>query len=185
MRDQEQPYTLQIPIICEDDVRQEAELLRLQGKNPSARLIRMRLEGQMTNEQVFSGDLGAEASPVFLPSPVASHATISALVQWACDQGDAIQEQILTFLDDPSEESLGQTLRALGYSEERTHERPTLSSALRRALHAAPCSKDDLYALARSVHQSKRPEAAVRQFLRSNQIPVNPDGLYYLGGHNE
>lgn len=171
MHDSPEVHPLQFAVVDEDDVRQEAELLRLLGKVPNKRIIRSRLQGQQRS--LLSGELPEESIPIgFLTqTPTPSDETIEALVDWALTQVAPVQEAFFTFLEDP-ETHLLETLQLLRKYEvlQSQNVQPTKSVSLSSIFTSAlPATKEQLYELARSIQdRTERPEATVRQWLRRN-----------------
>ncbi len=158
---------LDLPGIDHQDVLQEAELLRLQGKIPNLRIIRKRL-----SRGVLLYDLPPEDAQPFEESPYDPEVT-EALIDWALQQTEKIQERIFLFLEEPTHEAVPSLLiflRRQNIPLNLIDTAPTgsLSKLLMRTLHE-PQYLDDLYELARRSHVSERPEAAVRQFIRRAQ----------------
>lgn len=155
---------LDLPGIDHQDVLQEAELLRLQGKIPNLRIIRKRL-----SRGVLIYDQPPEDAQPFQESSYDPEVT-DALIDWALQQTEKIQERIFLFLEEPKHEAVPSLLiflRRQNIPLNLVDSAPTgsLSKLLMRTLQK-PQTLETLYEIARSSHTAERPEAAVRQFIR-------------------
>jgi hypothetical protein len=160
----DEPFILQARVVDKEDVEQEAHLLRLQGIEPNRRIIRMKLS---QGEPTFSGDPGALATPI-ATTRIPPTVVIEMLLSWALQHRDELVTfQVLDFLDEPDEVKLDLLVRQLKGEKEKPVKERSLSEALYAFILQSPGRNiEDIYEFARTIHQSKRPEAAVRQFLR-------------------
>ena len=114
-----------------------------------------------------------DARPLFAGSKDLGE-THSILQTWAASQEDPIRSLVLAFLDDPTDEEADRIIKLLPYNHEqrarRKRKRSSLVQVILKAIKSAPRDKTDLYASGREfLVNSKRPEAAVRQALRTLQ----------------
>lgn len=164
----EPAYIIQPPDYDEEDLQQEAALLRLEGIKPSMTLLRKK--AKIYTEYLFSGDVPL-ATPLFR-SPTPPLDVIEALILWASQQDPEVNRLIINFLDDPGEEVLNQTLKEL--SRRGLLAKSTMPTTCEMSLSKlifefleTPREIEEIYEFVRSIgHVSKRPEAAVRQILR-------------------
>lgn len=171
----------------QDDLQQQAELLRLEGKTPNMGILRKRmLHQEETFDDVPFGAQGLWEEPGY------DHSVTEKLVDWALAQSLEIADRIFEFLEEPTEEDLPKLISFLGKSGVTIHKAsaPKISSAsiLLKALAIRPQEPEELVKIIRSLNPSKRPEALVRQFLRRYQksgvIKVEAD-LVYLEVYSE
>lgn len=149
---------LQLSVITPEDIAQEAELLKLLGvANPNKSIIAKRLA---TRELFFGEGELSNAQPLTSPRPQAPDHVLEALVDYALEN-EAHTAAIMAFLDSP-EDMINETLELLGLAEKKI-KTTSLSSILENAL---PATLPELYSLARSIIQTERPEATVRQWYR-------------------
>ena len=158
----------------EDDIQQEIELRKLEGKDRVSRkiiiqqMIRENTDLHFANSQ----DLPDDALAVSKGSPQPDPGTLKALVDWSIDQPEEIQAMVFGFLDDPTDEKLKELtkwLKAHGVEITKLEKPPRGSFAdlLRRHLAAVgESSMEELYQLARNTHTTERPEATTRQLVR-------------------
>jgi hypothetical protein len=151
-----------------EDVKQEAALLRLQGKNPKLSLLRKRMDHQEgTFDEVPFGASSLWEDPGY------DQSVTDRLVEWALSQSLDIADRIFEFLEAPSDEDLPPLFKYLVRSGITLYQpkSSTQSSAqiLLSALRVRPHDPDELVQIIRSLYPSKRPEALVRQFLRRYQ----------------
>jgi hypothetical protein len=173
------------PTVLREDLDQEIELLKLEGvKNPKRSLIYKRM---LHKEQIFDEiPEGVIVQTLIDPTPESDPEVIERLVEFALDQEIELQTVILDFLDNPSEQSLQETLQKmslLGFELFELPEIPkpkTLTQIISETLSKGALTLDELYGLARSLHPSKRPEAAVRTVLRKL---LAQGVIYYDGSH--
>lgn len=161
------PFILQARIVDQEDVNQEAALLRLQGIMPNRRIIRLKMS---QGEPTFSGDPGSLAQPISTVK-IAPMEVIEMIISWALQQVPELAKEILDFLDEPSETVLQALIERVrqdipGGSVKRTSAAPGSLSAVIFKYLQEPKHIDELYELARGIHTAERPEAAVRQYLR-------------------
>jgi len=185
MKDKE-PLTL--GPIDKADIDQEAELLKLQGKKPNRTFIRRRYQ-RFHNALLFWDEVPASAEPMQWEEPVLPDpSTIEKLVNWAIEQGEEITEQILFFLDNPTEEVLKVLMEDLELKPLEARRGPSLTNTIISYLEQPEgCTLDTLYSLARKIHTARRPESAVRQILRRlkeegllKEVTVNDQTRYSL-----
>lgn len=170
-----------------DDLKQEAALLRLQGKTPNMGLLKKR----MAHEMDTFDEMPMGASLIF-DEPEYDFSVTEQLVSWALDQSLEIADHVFEFLEDPSDEDLPPLLNFLKKAGVQIHQvkKQTQSSAqvLINALKVRPHDPGELVQIIQSINPSKRPEALVRQFIRryqrSGQIEVIED-LVYLEAQDE
>lgn len=173
--DSESSFIIQAPTVDEDDVEQEAALLRLMGKTPSKALIRKKL--QVYGAALFSGELPfASAMPgtsVGDYSSYPSEEVVQVLGDWARTQPKGLAMAVMSFIEDPSEEQLQDILRLIRKTPEAKQYRQaqgnnSFSAMLKNFILTGKGSRsiEELYEYARTVHSAKRPEATVRQALR-------------------
>lgn len=182
------------PIIEYDDIKQEVELLKLQGhERVNRRFVRQRLLAKQ-REFLFWDELmdleGIVNLRVLMSGgsreAVLSPDQYSHIMTWAAEKGDEILDRVGDFLEEPSEEALVELLSFLTATgviqpvtkhilPERSapdplpgHHATSLTSLFLRAFKQQDqeISVDYFYQVARQEHQSKRPEAATRQILR-------------------
>lgn len=151
-----------------EDLKQEAELLRLQGITPRMSLLRKRmLHQEETFDEVPFGSSSLWEEPGY------DQSVTEKLVTWALSQSLDIADRILLFLEQPEEQELPSLFRFLRKAGVTLHEsKPTTQSSsqiLLSALKVRPHDPDELVQIVRSLNPSKRPEALVRQFLRRYQ----------------
>lgn len=158
-----------LPYVDPDDITQEAELLRLQGKIPSRKLIQLRL----AQDHILSfSRLGFIEEDVNLPwgSTRINVQAIEDLTVWALTQATDVQKAIWTFLESPNpEEALVETLTTLQDLNIQLHlpkEKPTKSSLAEVMMRSLPATKEELITIATDLITTKRPDSTVRQFLR-------------------
>ena len=160
-----------LSVVERQDIDQEVALLKLQGvEHPNRSLIYKRLARQ----EFASFDEMPESmsfSPVFDSGPETDPFVIERLVNWAMEQEDDIATIVFEFLDEPSEDSLQDAMTRLtdaGISLEEVQptKEKTLTEFLLDRLFHNDFTVDELYSLARTEYISRRPEAAVRQFIR-------------------
>lgn len=164
-----------------EDLQQEAQLLRLQGITPNLSLLRKR----MAHEMDTFDELPFGAAPIF-DEPGYDYSVTEQLVTWALEQSIEISDRVLEFLEDPSEEELPDLLSYLKDSGVKIHKvkknTQSASQVLLRALKVRPHDPGELVEIIRSINPSRRPEALVRQFLRRYQklgyIDVIEDRVY-------
>ena len=196
-------YSLLNPQVSNEDVEQEAELLKLEydrnplrgTPNPSKRVIRMKLEGR--NSAMSFGEQPKGSTPV-QPYDVREDRlkAIGELLQFAEESGDTEIEGIIhEFLLEPDEHNLVITINRLSkfgvisetYEEIKmsTVEQPSsLADLLRRQLQSeGSMTYDELYEIAQMNHNSNRPRAAVRQTIRrfkdSGEVTVSDKIVTY------
>jgi hypothetical protein len=185
------PFILQAAEVDRQDVDQEMELLRLMGLKPNRRIVTARLS-QVT-EGIFQGDPGSLASPIVtrtLP-PVQ---VVQQLIAWAIDQSDEISKIILDFIVEPDDDQLEGIINQLSDAgllkskKQKTAGKGILSETLTAYIAERPRTKEELYDYARVIHQAKRPEAAVRQYLRravSNGQLICTNDRYIVANNNQ
>ena len=187
-----------LPPIDSDDLQQEMAILRFQGKRPKRDLVYRRLQSQsgdvwLFNEDTFSNEATLE-SP-WIGTEIREPSPAELLSNWSRDQHPRIQRLIVEFLNDPDDEHLSRTLRVLRrmgivprtprslMTQKIAESSGSLITLLYQRIKESPQTIDSLYALTRSVHKAKRPEAACRQALRrlmrQNLIQLNLDGITY------
>jgi hypothetical protein len=186
MNDQlfDNPFVLQSATVDQDDIDQEIALLELQGITVNRRIVRMRM--MQRTEGLFQGEPGLIAQPMEVRS-LPSDETVDDLLDWAIEQSAEITRLVLDFLAEPDDdrlENVVQQLSAAGLIKGSTKgPRGNLTETMLHYIAEKPRSKEDLYAYARTMHNTRRPEATVRQFLRravrSNQL-AEIDGLYHV-----
>ena len=172
--DQSEDFILLTPRVEEDDVRQEAELLRLEGKEPSKKIIRRRL---LSRNRVLSFyRLFSPAPPPWARSPAVNTETLYQLVTWAMEQTRPIQEVIWTFLETPDDllTTTVEELQRLGViqpPESSSSKRGGHSSSLAQLiLRSLPATLEDLTKLVQTESpETRRPAATVRQVVRRYQ----------------
>lgn len=159
-------YTpLTVPPLYRDDILQEAELLKLEGKTPSLRLLRKRAEAY--EALLFADYLPSGATEIIWEGPqLPDFEVVEAIVNWAMEQAEATREKVLTFLEDPTEEGLKTLLPQIQLQAPQKIKGGSLAQAILRLLSTRPHTKQELYEYARSEHQAKRPEATIRQLVR-------------------
>lgn len=166
-------YDLLIPAVLEEDINQEAELLRLSGKTPSKKLLR--LKASVFREVLFADQLPGSATPLFEGVLIPPQGVIEQIVEWAVIQSEEVQSMIYRFLEEPSEEGLAEILSELRLQgvllppmDSKPPGKPMPFSQLLLYLldKNGPMTLDQIYTLAREHMLSRRPEAAVRQLLR-------------------
>ena len=162
-----------------EDIRQEMAISHLTGKKASMR----RLQGPK--------DLGYGLRPASDAIPVWSivhrpdFTTLEKLTEFILDQEESIKREILAYLVEPNESQLSVIIKALGIEQRPAPQKPpiTLTDLILKAL---PATLDELYALARVAHQSRKPEAAVRQnvrnLIRRERIAWEGERLCRAGG---
>jgi hypothetical protein len=161
------------PTALEEDIKQEAELLKLRGKTPSLRILRKKFNRFEALLAGMDEDLkGAEPPPWDL-APMPPQEVIDQLIDWAMNQSEVISMIIFDFLEEPSDESLTTTISILKENGvdlfTKKVVRKSLTTIIIEAINQEPRDIYDLYELARKELQSERPEAAVRQILRRLQ----------------
>lgn len=172
---------LLIPEVDEDDVAQEAKLLefRKPGVKANKALIRKRLENRSRRVVLFY-DLSAQrsVSTEFFEDhlPEAPEHVISRLLSWCQDQPPHLQALLFDFLENPEFEKIDGILSQIAMvthsrvPAEPTPARASLAQLIFRSISTnkdEPTSIEDLYDIARTQHISARPEAAVRQTIRT------------------
>jgi hypothetical protein len=170
-----------------EDLAQEAELLRLQGITPNMSLLRKRMLHQ---EDTFD-DIPLGSSSLW-EEPGYDYSVTERLVEWALTQSLEIADRIFEFLEEPLEEELPKVLKFLSNSGIPIYkaEKTSMSSAqiLLKALEVRPLLPEELTQIVRGLNPSKRPEALVRQFIRRYQksgiIKVD-EGIVYLEVYSE
>lgn len=183
--DFDNPFILQAADVDSDDIDQEIALLELQGIKVNRRIVRMRM--MQRTEALFQGEPGLIVQAIDT-RPMPSDETVDQLIAWAIQQSAAVSRLVLDFLAEPDEDRLEevvQFLRAAGLAQGSTKApRGNLTETMMHYIAEKPRSKEDLYAYARTMHNTKRPEATVRQFLRRavriNQLVANTDGTYSI-----
>ncbi len=175
MEDQsnEELYLVSPPIL-KDDVDQEMELLRLEGKVPNRSIILKKMLRYDALLYDFSNP-AIDSCDVLWPGNSESQANLEAieiLVDWALTQSDQISKLIFDFLSDDitiddvmKELKDHRIVRSTKTSEYQP--RTTLTEVILNHLDEHEMSIYSLYDLGRNfLHNSRRPEAAVRQILR-------------------
>jgi len=103
---------------------------------------------------------------VFDQSRAINFAALDSLIEWASQQADLVRLAVVEYLEEPDDEHLEAVLDLVDEkapTSERKKE-ASLASLIERAL---PATMEELYVLGRRQHRSNRPEAAVRQTIRS------------------
>lgn len=161
------------PAVEKEDIDQEIELLKLEGKVPSRAVLYKkfsRYEGVLF-DSIGSPDLSGQ--PPWASAQYSSLETINRIVDWSLVQSDMVQSLVLEFLD--SEIEVDEVITILVKEGVITKPKkypklPTITLtdeilalfSERREIHIY-----DLYEMAREFNSSsKRPEAAVRQIIR-------------------
>lgn len=175
---QDDQIILVTPVVTKEDIDQEMELLRLQGKNPSRAVVYRkfsRFEGLLF-DSIGTPDIpGAEPVP-WAGDPIPSLEVMTQLVGWALEQSIQIQQAVLSFLEGRSNEketldqliSLGVISRSNRRYMKATRDFSyTMTDViLKKFEENGEVDIYDLYQSAREFLSSKRPEAAVRQIVR-------------------
>lgn len=164
---QEQPILR--PLVEDDDINQEAELLKLFGKKPNKTIIYRRLQGAQTLTYDFTSEIEAEEPdwPSHLPDPQ----IIEDLANWSLQQSSAIQNRMWAFLEDPTDEKVDQILEELVELSLITKamlpptKEVSLETLILNELKHNDRSIEELYEFRSFIH-SNRPEAAIRQAVR-------------------
>jgi hypothetical protein len=167
--------------VSKEDIDQEVALLKLEGKtNVSRSIIYRRLSRA---ESIFD-EVPVGATLLWQDQPITDPHVTETLVDWAMHQTSSIAEVIFDFLESPTEDQVDavlEKLHSLGAVLEASKPAPKeipLTQIVLEALSIRPHYKEELYALARSIQPSQRPEAAIRQMLRrlKRQGVVNVEG---------
>lgn len=166
------------PVVTKEDLDQEMELLRLQGKNPSRSIVYKKLSRyeSLLFDSIGTPDIpGAEPIP-WEGEPTPTLEIMTQLISWAIQQSIQIQNVVLSFLEGRSDESeTVEKLISLGIISRqnkrllRSGGEFTLSLTdiiLKKLEESVQVNIKDLYRSAREFTVSKRPEAAVRQIMR-------------------
>lgn len=170
---QDEQVILVVPPVADEDLAQEAALLRLCGKTPSLSILRRR--AQRYEALLFADELPAHATEMDWGSdPIPSMQTLEQLTGWALHQSAQVAEMVFNFLEQPTDHTLTEVLKELRdqgvVQPADPSPQPTgngsLTEAILNLLRHRPHSQDELYSFARDSIISKRPEAAVRQILR-------------------
>lgn len=193
--DEQEPLLL--PEVDLEDLKQESELLKLQGKQVRLEILRRRASRHeallfstwvpSTARALFSGtDSRSPEEILYPPEPP----YIERIIQWTQGLSEDFQKRITEFLENPDEEQLQSLLNELSslgllISLQEEEESPsTLASWILRTLAKAGHEGillTSLYEAARTIHLSRRPEAAVRQWLRRNrelvEVRENPQKI--------
>lgn len=191
--DDDGDYVLLIPEVDDSDVEQEIAVLKLTHPKKKYRkdLVRKRLENKVRRVSLFF-DISAniEVSPVFFEdnNPEPPVEVISQLLTWCYTQPPSIQNIIYEFLEEPDSDKIEDILKAITtvtherYSVEKTSgQSGSLAQLILRSISAdknSPTPIEGLFEIARTSHISTRPEAAVRQTIRtylSRKIIFQPD----------
>jgi len=99
-------------------------------------------------------------------APTINFAALDTVIEWATSQAGAVQLAVVEYLEEPDDPHLDAVLDLIDQkapTREARKETP-LAQLIVRAL---PATMEALYALGRRQHRSNRPEAAVRQTVRS------------------
>lgn len=182
--DYDNPFVLQAAEVDREDIDQEIALLELQGITVNRRIVRMRM--MQRTEALFQGEPGLIVQPMNVRS-LPSDETIDQLLEWAIEQSREVTKLVLDFLAEPDDNTLEDVVKQLaahGLIQGSTKApKGNLTETMLAYIAEKPRTKEDLYAYARTMHNTKRPEATVRQFLRrttrNNQL-VEIDGLYTI-----
>jgi hypothetical protein len=168
--------TISIPGIDPQDIEQEAELLRLEGKTPNKSIIKKRLQGDNPDLTYdFTEELNGSKPNwrTYNPDPDA----IKQLAKWALRQSDEIRDEIFEFIDNPTDKRVDEIIKKLidlsilseaALEEHRStlrHKGSIADMLLRELSATGPRTEEELYSLEATI-QSKRPRAAIRQTLR-------------------
>jgi len=155
------------PLHTKEDLAQETALATLEGRRPPSRYHRVS-SSQKSREYGYGLLPEDSAVSVFCPTPPDPH-VIETIIQWTMAQSRNIAVKVLNYLENP-DDTLLQNIREMVDCkvEIQAYGRST-STLTDLILRALPASPEQLYALARQEHRSRRPEAAVRQTLRNLQ----------------
>lgn len=162
-------HDLKYPLIHQEDIDQEVELLKLQGVTTVRReFVRRRLTPR---EALYGLSLPERLeSPIQTEDLLPDPEVLERIITWASGQGEEIFELIIDFLDDPEVEldRVLKTLQTSGLIErpKRPQKIKSLRGFLMTQLAHRPHSLSELYELTRQHHPAARPEAATRQTLR-------------------
>lgn len=180
------------PPLDDDDLHQEAEVLRLLGKTPNLSILRKKMKRNPAFLHPFDQDIPTAVPLELLTDPVPSLDVIERLTTWAMDQSADIAEMIYQFLEDPRDEVLSDVISSLtkrGTIEKTEALRPkkplsVVSMVLQYLESRFYCTKEELYEYVRSIHVSERPEATTRQLIRrllkEQKIKEISNGVYSL-----
>jgi hypothetical protein len=161
-------YRLDLGPISQEDIDQEAELLKLLGvPNPSKALIYRR----MSRTEAIYDEIPLGAVPLFSDDPLPDPWVTESLVEFAQSNSEQVANIIFDFLSDPSEDKLPEVFAKLSDQGVQLHYlRAPKAKSLAQALHELLVQGDqqlqDLYNFAQAFQPSNRPQAAVRQILR-------------------
>lgn len=158
---------LSAPRVDPDDIEQEYQLLLLQGKKPSRRILfhrALRYESLLFD---FTAELSGASEISWAESPIPSAEVYERLTSWALAQSEVIQNSVFDFLEEPSEDKLNRLFKDLRIKEPEQPKpnKTSLSDAILNYC-TEPRSLPELYQLSRRLIFSERPEAAVRQTVR-------------------
>lgn len=178
-----------VPPISPQDIDQEVELLKLEGvENPKRSLIYKRMMHSELSFDEIPDFISVQ--PILDTTPEVDFQVTERLIEWALDQEDEIQTLIFNFLDEPTERSLKKTMKKLSQRgvelhEVTSHRGVSLTDIIRHEIISAPCTIDYLYQVARNLHPSRRPEAAVRTILRKlislEEVVIDGTRYHYTG----
>lgn len=168
------------PAVDPEDIEQEYQLLILQGKTPSRRILYQRALRYEAMIFDFTEDPAGITDMTWSETPTTPVEVYQQLTNWALAQSEVIQNAVLDFLEDPTEKALTDLMADLNLKEEapKTQELSLTSAILTYC--QTPRTLPDLYQLARNLlPNSERPEAAVRQITRrlikSNKLEKTAD----------
>lgn len=158
------------PAVDQEDVWQEIRIWSWMhgGRKPSRRVIEAKLAGEVRTATY--GEVPEEGQSPWQHPPVPSAETISKIVEWALEQADPVQKAIWGFLEVPEErlEPTLDLLGALGLLKGQKQSKAPKGSLQALVFRSLPATLPELYELARQeMTTSKRPEAAVRQAIRT------------------
>lgn len=181
-----------------EDVAQEVELIKLEGKRANRGLVSNKLN-RLAYDHMSFDELATPTSEglepwetlPFEPNQPEWLKAQERLVEWALDQTQQVQAAINQFLEDPIE-NYELTLQALIQSDvihpeaeegdddfTPSHQsKVSYVSILKKRVKSRPASKEELIA-EMSMYPINRPATTVRQFLRRHKNNLREEnGLY-------
>lgn len=174
---------LLVPPIYQEDLQQEAALLKLMGKEPSMAIL---LKKHQTFQEYLFDQPAENAIPLSWGRVIPPEETLEQLILWAMDQSEKVQQLVFQLLEHPNEKTLKFVMKKLTLEGVILHEAEpvkelSFTQMVLNLLEKDPRSLEDLYEFARNTITSRRPEAAVRQIIRrlikENQLE-EVNGLY-------
>ena len=134
-----------------------------------------------SRDYLYGARASSEAIPAF--SQLAPDwDLLEKLAEWGLQQSAKVKLALLEYLEDPTETQLSEFLEIAGLVDNSPLSKKPLSLS-KLIQQVLPATQDELYSLARTHHRSKRPEAAVRQTLRTlikKSVIYEQAGRFYL-----